>query len=223
MLEIPPPPSNTRAFFEPEKLRAAVLDKAKKGFSEAFKTCETDTHKLELREVHYKEPNKIFSPAEQKQTLMERRDLSVPLHGTFELLNKATGKVEHSKTTVVANIPWVTERNTSVINGSEYIAVNQQRLKPGIYTRIKASGEIEAHVNVMPGTGMGGRIIFYPQSEIFIYRVQSTEIKLYGLLRDLGMSDSAMESAWGKEIYLKNKQQYRGDEIDKLYKKIFKE
>jgi hypothetical protein len=79
---------------------------------------------------------------------------------------------------------------------------------------------MEAHVNVTPGTGMGGKVIFYPDRALFVYQVGSTQIKLYGLLRDLGISDSRMETAWGKEILAKNKEHYTGGELDKFYAKV---
>jgi len=220
-LEIPEPPANTRAFYDPEKLRALVLKNAKIAFASKLNSLESGQYKLQVTDVDYEDPNKIFSLAEQKKALLEKHDLVVPLKGTFELIDKTTGKVLDKKRTIIANIPYITERNTSLLNGSEYIFVNQQRLKSGVYTRIRNSGEVEAHVNVIPGTGLGGHVIFYPERSLLVYKVQNTEIKLYGLLRDLGVSDSTMEQSWGKEIYLKNKQTYTGQEIDKFYNKVF--
>ncbi len=98
----------------------------------------------------------------------------------------------------------------------------QQRLKPGIYHRIKESGEIEAHINVKSGTGLGGKILFHPDTAIFVLQAGTTQIKLYGLLKDLGVGDSEMEKAWGSEIFQKNKSGYDGKEIDKYYQKVFK-
>jgi DNA-directed RNA polymerase beta subunit len=137
------------------------------------------------------------------------------------MIDKNTGKIVDEKTTTIATIPWVTERNTCILNGSEYVTTGQQRLKPGIYSRIKESGEAEAHVNVAPGSGFGGKVIFYPDRALFVYQVGTTQIKLYGLLHDLGVPDSDMEKAWGKEIFLKNKMSYKGNEIDKFYTKVF--
>ena len=151
---------------------------------------------------------------------MEKRDISFPLRGTFEMIDKKTGRVLDKKTTTIAQIPWLTERNTTILNGSEYVVSGQQRLKPGVYTRIKESGEAEAHVNVVPGSGVGGKVIFYPDRALFVYQVGTTQIKLYGLLKDLGVSDGDMEKAWGKEILLKNKQLSTGSELEKFYTKV---
>lgn len=215
-----PVPDYARSFFDPDKLRHQVLTNAKDAYQKALNKIETDRFKLHVADLQI-EHDKHFPVHEQKQALLERRDLVVPLKGLVQLVDKHSGKVVDEKKTVVANIPYVTNRNTTILNGSEYITVTQQRLKPGIYTRIKETGETEAHVNVLPGTGMGGRIIFLPEKAIFVYMVSTTQIKLYGLLKGLGISDAQMEQAWGREIFEKNKAAYKGDEIAKFYSKVF--
>ncbi len=99
--------------------------------------------------------------------------------------------------------------------------MNQARLKSGVYHRVKESGEAEAHVNVVPGSGLGGRVIFFPDKELFVYMVQNTQIRLYGLLRGLGVSDKQLLDAWGKEIFEKNRAAFKGDEVEKLYNKFY--
>ena len=195
-------PEHARAFFDPEKTRRWVHESAVDGLT---------THL-----------NKQFTLKEQKQATMDRHDLTQPIKGTIELVNKKTGEVVDTKKNVtLCHIPWVTDRNTVVYNGSEYNITSQQRLKPGVYTRVKDTGDIEAHVNVKAGTGSGGKVIFFPDKALFIYQVGTTRIKLYGLLHGLGVPDSEMETAWGKEIYLKNKMAYEGNELEKMHDKIF--
>jgi DNA-directed RNA polymerase beta subunit len=215
------PPPGTRDFFDPEKLRANVFKTAKEAFAEKLSGLESHNYILKAKDLHYPDPDKGFTIAEQKKAILERRDLTVPLRGTLSLIDKRTGTEVAKKETVIAHIPYITARNTSIYNGSEYAAVNQQRLLPGVYTRIKDSGESEAHINVESGTGAGARLVFEPAKETFTYTVQNTKVPLYGILRDLGVSDTEMEKAWGKEIFHKNKNTYTGSEIDKLHDKIF--
>lgn len=221
-LMAPKLPSNTRKFFDPDKLREWVKADAKEAFQKKLNKLETPDYKLHVKDVDFHDGDKRFSFKEQKDAILERRDLALPLRGTFQLEHKPTGKIIAEKKTIIAQVPYITERNTAILNGSEYIIINQQRLKPGVYTRIKETGEAEAHVNVKPGTGLGGKIIFHPEKALFIYVVGTTQIKLYGLLHDLGVSDESMKEAWGNEIFLKNKMQYGGDEVDKFYNKVFK-
>lgn len=215
-------PLGTRKFYDPNTLREWVKENAKTAFADKLNQLESKDFKLVVKDVEYQNPNKIFSHTEQKQALLEKRDLTLPLRATFQLIDKRNGQVVDEKKTTVAQVPFVTNRNTTVYNGSEYIAgVNQMRLKPGIYTRIKETGEAEAHINVRPGTGLNGTVVFHPEKALFIYELGTTQIRLYGLLKGLGVTDAAMQAAWGKEIFQKNKQAFKGDEIDKFFNKVF--
>ena len=216
-----PLPEHIRGWFDPLKTRKWVNENALSAFQKALNNIESPAYRLKVTDIKLHEPEKPLSYADQSKAIMEKKDITVPLRGTFQMIDKKTGKVIDKKTTTIAHIPWITERNTTILNGSEYVLSGQQRLKPGVYTRIKESGEAEAHVNVLPGTGVGGKIIFLPDRALFVYQVGTTQIKLYGLLRDLGISDGDMEKAWGKEIFLKNKASYTGGEVEKFYDKIF--
>jgi DNA-directed RNA polymerase beta subunit len=214
-----PLPKHVRGFFDPEKTRDWINTKALAAFQKHLNKVESPAYRLKVTDINLTEtPHPSYK--EQNKAIMEKRDITTPLRGTFQMIDKKTGKVVDTKTTTIAHIPWLTDRNTTILNGSEYICSGQQRLKPGVYTRIKESGEIEAHVNVVPGTGVGGKVIFYPDRALFVYVVGATQIKLYGLLHSLGVSDSEMEKAWGKDILLKNKEQYTGNELDKFYNKV---
>lgn len=213
-------PKNTRRFYDPTKLRTWVKENAKEAFTRKLNSLESNDFMLKVKDVDYHDPLHEFSLIEQKNAILEKRDLSLPLKGTFELYDKKTGDKIAEKKTIIAQIPYITPRNTTILNGSEYVTINQQRLKPGVYTRIKETGEAEAHVNVKPGTGLSGKVVFHPEKALFVYELGTTQIKLYGLLKSLGMSDAEMEQAWGKEIFQKNKLAYGGDELDKFHARI---
>lgn len=114
----------------------------------------------------------------------------------------------------------VSDNHNYVANGI-LVSNCQQRLKPGIYTRIKSTGEPEAHINVLAGSGLGGKLHFDPEKAIFNLELGSTKIRLYGILHDLGVPDADIEKAWGHEVYLKNKQSYDGTEVIKYHDHVF--
>ena len=64
-------------------------------------------------------------------------------------------------------------------------------------------------------------ILFLPDKQLFVLMLQSTQIKLYGILKALGVPDSDMLRSWGDDIFNANRQVYTGDEIDKLYSKLY--
>lgn len=209
------PPSNTRAFFDPLRLRNMLFDTAKNALGSKINTIETQDYKLVAKNFKIDAPQ--ISTANQKKAVLEKKDLTVPLKGTVDLIHKPSGKVIESKTTTLAHVPYVTNHNTVIYNGSEYESVNQQRLLPGIYSRIRQDGIPEAHINPEAKTGQAARVLFLPDKQLFVLMVRNSQIKLYGILKDLGLGDAAIKAAWGEKIFNANRMFYTGDETDKLY------
>jgi DNA-directed RNA polymerase beta subunit len=209
------PPKNTRSFFDPEGLRHMLFNTAIETFGKKLNSIETTDYKLHAKDL--KIDSHHITTSDQKKAVLEKKDLTVPLKGTIDLIHKASGTVLESKHTTIAHIPYVTNHNTVIYNGSEYESVNQQRLLPGIYSRIRQDGIPEAHINPEARTGQAGRILFLPDKQLFILMVRNSQVRLYGLLKDLGLSDTAIKDAWGEKIYNANRMFYKGDEIDKLY------
>lgn len=209
------PPKNTRAFFDPEKLRQMLFDTAIKSFGNKINAIETQDYKLRVKDLKMDIPN--VTSTMQKKLVLEKKDLTAPMKGTVDLIHKASGKVIESKHTTLAQIPYVTNHNTVIYNGSEYESVNQQRLLPGIYSRIRQDGIPEAHINPEARTGQAGRILFLPETQLFILMVRNSQVRLYGILHDMGITDPVLKDAWGEQILNANRIQYKGDEIDKLH------
>jgi DNA-directed RNA polymerase beta subunit len=192
-----------------------LFNTAVDAFGKKLNAIETQDFKLNVKNLSIGE-HKITT-SEQKKAVLEKKDLTVPLKGTVELIHKPSGKVVETKSTTIAHVPYVTNHNTVIYNGSEYENVNQQRLLPGIYSRIRQDGIPEAHINPEARTGQSARIMFLPDKQIFIIMIKNSQVKLYGVLKDLGISDGTMKAAWGEKIYNANRMLYNGDEIDKLY------
>jgi DNA-directed RNA polymerase beta subunit len=209
------PPKNTRAFFDPEGLRKSIFDTALDSFKKKLNLIETQDFKLHAKDLKIDVPH--ITTSDKKKAVLEKKDLTVPLKGTIDLIHKPSGKVVESKSTTIAQIPYVTKHNTVIYNGSEYESVNQQRLLPGIYSRIRQDGIPEAHINPEARTGQSARILFLPEKQLFVLMVRNSQIRLYGVLRDLGLADNLIKEAWGEKIYNANRLLYKGDEIDKLY------
>lgn len=209
------PPKNTRPFFDPEGLRKKLFDTAINAFTNKLNKIETADFKLQAKNLKIDVPK--FTTSDKKKAILEKKDLTVPLKGTIELVHKDSGKVLESKSTTIAQIPYVTNHNTVIYNGSEYESVNQQRLLPGIYHRMRQDGVAEAHVNPEARTGKSMRILFIPEKQMFVVMVKNSQVPLYGILKDMGIQDNVIKDMWGKQIYDANRMFYKGDEIDKLY------
>ena len=220
-MTIPEPPENTRAFYDPEVLRKKVLDNAKESYEKKLNTLESNNFKLKVTDLHYPEPDKIFPISEQKSALLEKRDLTLPLKAKVSLINKKDNTVVDSKETVLARVPWITERNSTILHGVEGMAINQARLASGVFSRRAKSGMLESQVNIESGSGVGGKVVFNPTNQTFYYQIQNSKFHLYSLFHDMGISDTELLQDWGTDLLNRNRKNYSEKEVDKLYNKLF--
>jgi DNA-directed RNA polymerase subunit beta' len=129
---------------------------------------------------------------------------AVPVAAQLRLVDKATGKTLDSKKVRIAEIPLITRRYSHIIDGQEYQIDNQWQLKPGVYTRRKQTGELEAHFNVPNQTTF--KLNFDPTTKLFtMERGKSKMIPIYPLMKTLGVDDDTLEREWGKEILVANR------------------
>jgi DNA-directed RNA polymerase beta subunit len=122
-------------------------------------------------------------------------------------------------------VPYLTQRSTVIHNGSEYSIINQARLDPGIYSRRKENGDIEAHVNAAmgKGAGRGFRVRFEPQTGQFKMDIGQSSLHLYSLLKDIGYPEDKMKEAWGEALFNQNKEGYDARVLNKAFTKFTRE
>ena len=186
-----------RGFTDTPGIRMAVLDGVKDAY--AKKVAENKDYQLRFADVDYSKP-KEFSLKDEKEALLNRRRLYWNLHGRLQLVNKATGEVvsEDEAPRKIAEVPWMSRRGTWVHNGTEYLSFNQMRLKPGAYTRQQANGDVETQFNVLKGSGF--RVRMTPDTGVFRMKVGQSELKLYPVLKALGVGDKDLMEHWGRDL-----------------------
>jgi DNA-directed RNA polymerase beta subunit len=211
--------SQLRPIFDPTVTRQSIMDRTKSAFEKKF-PLENDKVRLELDNVGYKGKTQ-FGISDTKKALMEGRRLSVPLHGDVRLIDKKTGQtLDERKGHLLANVPYMTDRGTFINKGTEYIVVNQSRLRPGIYTRHKDNGELEAHINVKSGTGTGMRMFMEPETGVYRVKVGDSQIKLMPILQKLGVSDDELKASWGPEVFEANRAAADDQAFEKFYDRL---
>ena len=212
------PEPETRDFGDAKATRKAIFDRALAAAS-SLPVRDNGRHALQLENVHYQGPED-YSLAEQKAAILEGRSLGRKLRGTWRLKDMASGQDIDSRTATLATIPYLTPRGTFMNRGSEYSIINQFRLNPGIYTRRKENGEIEAHVNVMPGEGKAHRYFLDPEKGVFYARMGQAKIPLLPLLRAFGVQDKQLQESWGPELFSSNLQNDSPALINKYYERL---
>jgi DNA-directed RNA polymerase subunit beta len=212
---------DAREFGDAAAMRRAVYDRAFEAFS-TMTPAQNQTHTLQLADVEWADPEER-TKRERKELLLSGGTLARRLRGTWRLTDNATGKVLDQRRQVIARVPHVTRSGTFVHNGTEYSIKNQKRLRPGVFTRIRDNGEIEAHANILPGKGPSHRYFLDPEKGVFFMRLGQSKMPLMPILRAMGATDKQLREAWGDKLYAANYAKNDATVVGKLAARILKE
>ena len=190
---------------------------------EAAFPIEGTLRRIELEKVWVADEKDPLDFASQKTAKLAGRSYSTPVYASLKLIDKGSGKeLDRVARIKLAELPVLTPRNSFIVKGNEYQVTNQLRLRPGVYTRYGADGKLSSQVNLAKGRNFK---VFLDQAEgVFDVNIGTANVKLYPILKDLGVSDSALLKAWGPELVGINQNKSSGvseTEINKLYKKLF--
>lgn len=166
-----------------------------------------DQYTLRIENLEYEKPKRQHL-RDEKEAILNNASLGDRLRGDWVLIDNATGKELQRKTATLMNVPRMTERGTFIRNGSELALKHMFRLRPGVYARIKDNGIIAAHINPAQTTGRQMSMELDPETGV-LYMTRGT--RMYGvlpMLRAAGMSEDAIRTAWGDELYQMNLSKY---------------
>jgi DNA-directed RNA polymerase beta subunit len=185
------------------RLRAMTRDRVLKAVTEGFPVSNA-THELRVTDVKFAGPE-VFSKADVKRAILEGRTLRTRLTGRWELRKKDTGELLASTgRKTLLGIPYLTDDGRYIRNGTAYSLQNQLRLRPGVYNLRSADGSPEAQFNAKQGSGGGFRTWLEPASSVFYLTVENKKVPLYPVLKEMGMDDDRLKTAWGEEIWKAN-------------------
>lgn len=179
-----------------------------------------DRYTLSLEDIGYTDPE-YYTIKQQKKALLEGKSLTRRLRGTWVLRDTQSGdEVSRSQRMTLMKVPYMTDRGTFIRNGHEYSFTNIMRLEPGVYTK-QRENEITAQFNVKKGTGAGFNMKLQPDTGIMQVSRGTANAPAYTVFKDMGISDDAMRSSWGDELFQKNKLAGEGEKArlaaDKIY------
>lgn len=144
--------------------------------------------KLELRFKDYS-----FEDPKCSETDARHNNISfeAPLKAHVELTNKVTGEVKESEI-YLGDYPWMTERGTFIINGSERVVVSQLIRSAGIFfTASKAAGRSLYGAKLIPGRGAWLEFETSAAGVLYVKIDRRRKIAVTTLLRALGYGTSA--------------------------------
>jgi DNA-directed RNA polymerase subunit beta len=189
--------------------------------AQGIQPIQNTRHTLRLANVNYADDNN-YRKRDQKNAILGGKSQGRRLRGTWELSDNETGDVVDSRQQVLATIPHFTDRGTFIHNGTEYSLRNQQRLRPGVYTRRKDNGEIEAHANILPGQGLSHRYFLDPEKGVFHMRIGQAKLPVLPLLKAMGATPKQLQEAWGRDLYAANYAKDEASALQKLKERLLK-
>jgi len=144
--------------------------------------------KLELRfgKYEFKEPKNSEQFAKENNLTFD-----APLHASVELTNKVTGEVKEQDI-YLGDYPWMTNRGTFVINGTERVVVSQLIRSSGVFfTADKAVGRNLYGAKLIPGRGAWLEFETAANGAIFVKIDRRRKIPVTTLIRALGHSKTS--------------------------------
>lgn len=214
------PKQQMREFGDVNATRSAIFDRVLDAAAQA-PPVSNQTHTLRLTNLQYADPDRV-SLADQKRAILGGQTVGRRLRGTWELIDNASGNVLDQRQQVVATVPYFTDRGTYIHGGNEYTLRNQQRLRPGVFTRIQENGEIESHANILPGKGVSHRYYLDPEKGVFYLRLQQAKLPLMPLLKAMGATPQQLREAWGPDLLASNYAKDEAAAFKKLKEKLLK-
>jgi DNA-directed RNA polymerase subunit beta len=218
VLPLNAPQEQPREFGDVPALRQSIFNNALQS-AQSIEPIKNDLYTLQLNDVAYDGPE-AFTKADQKRAVLTRGNLSRKLRGTWTLTDNKTNTPVANRPVTLASVPYLTDSGTFVNKGVEYTLAHQLRLRPGVFTRQKDNGELEAHVNTLPGKGRSHRYYLDPQTGVFKIQIGQAQIPLMPLLKTMGVTDKQLRDTWGNEITAVNMQQGDAGTLDKLYQRL---
>ena len=114
-----------------------------------------------------------------------------PLMATIELTNKVTGEVKDQEI-YLGDYPWMTDRGTFVINGSERVVVSQLIRSAGVFFTATLSGANNLYgAKIIPGRGAWLEFETAANGAIFVKIDRRRKIPVTALLRALGYASNS--------------------------------
>ena len=144
--------------------------------------------KLELRFKQYafQDPKVTEKDAKENNITFD-----APLHATVELTNKVTGEVKEQEI-YLGDYPWMTERGTFIVNGTERVVVSQLIRSAGVFfTADAAAGRNFYGAKLIPGRGAWLEFETASNGAIYVKIDRRRKLPVTTLLRALGHSKTS--------------------------------
>ncbi len=157
-------------------------------FSELNPIDDYTGQKLSLRFNKYEFSEPKVSERDAKENNLT---FDAPLHASVELTNKVTGEVREQDI-YLGDYPWMTDRGTFIINGTERVVVSQLIRSAGVFfTADKLATKNYYGAKLIPGRGAWLELETAANGTIYVKIDRRRKLPITTLLRALGYSKTS--------------------------------
>jgi DNA-directed RNA polymerase subunit beta len=130
---------------------------------------------------------------------------SRPLNVKVAFQNRETGEIRE-QTVFMGDFPWMTDRGTFIINGTERVVVTQLVRSPGAYVMEPKDREKQVFIaNLMPARGSWLELEIDKKGKVFVRIDRKRKLPVTVLLRAMGyVEDETLLKMFDDSVYIRN-------------------
>ncbi len=154
---------------------------------------------IQFGELSFEEPAQSIAECREKDVTYSR-----PLSVTVAFINRETGEIREQQV-FMGDFPWMTERGTFIINGTERVVVTQLVRSPGAYVMEPKDKEKQVFTaNLMPARGSWLELEIDKKGKVFVRIDRKRKLPVTVLLRALDFTDEELLELFGDSRYIRN-------------------
>ena len=155
---------------------------------------------VQFGEFTFDEPVASLDQCREKDLTYAR-----PLTVTVAFINRETGEIRE-QSVFMGDFPWMTERGTFVINGTERVVVTQLVRSPGAYLMEPKDREKQVFIaNLMPARGSWLELEIDKKGKVFVRIDRKRKLPVTVLLRAMGYAtDEEILRLFDNSLYIRN-------------------
>ena len=151
-------------------------------------------------EFKFEDPPHSIDECREKDMTYSR-----PLTATVAFQNKETGEIRE-QAVFMGDFPWMTERGTFIINGTERVVVTQLVRSPGAYVMAPKDPEKQVFIaNLMPARGSWLELEVDKKGRVYVRIDRKRKLPVTVLLRAMGyVEDQQLLDMFDNSIYMRH-------------------
>jgi DNA-directed RNA polymerase subunit beta len=153
---------------------------------------------VQFGEFQFDEPVASLEQCREKDLTYSR-----PLTVTVAFINRETGEIRE-QSVFMGDFPWMTDRGTFIINGTERVVVTQLVRSPGAYVMEPKDREKQVFIaNLMPARGSWLELEIDKKGRVYVRIDRKRKLPVTVLLRAMGYSDEEILKAFDNSLYIR--------------------